>query len=117
MYREQIDKFIDEKKEEMLEDLKSLVRIDSQKGAARPGKPFGEGPAAALAKGEELMSRYGLKTRNYENYVVAGDWGTIRMPSTRRPINSLTTSSSRSRSGSESHSIMLYPLARALISA
>ena len=56
MYREQIDKFIDEKKEEMLEDLKSLVRIDSQKGAARPGKPFGEGPAAALAKGEELMS-------------------------------------------------------------
>ena len=64
MYREQIDKFIDEKKEEMLEDLKSLVRIDSQKGAARPGKPFGEGPAAALAKGEELMSRYGLKTRN-----------------------------------------------------
>lgn len=76
MYREQIDKFIDEKKEEMLEDLKSLVRIDSQKGAGRPGKPFGEGPAAALAKGEELMSRYGLKTRNYENYVVAGDWGT-----------------------------------------
>ena len=75
MYREQIDNFIDSKKEEMLEDLKSLVRINSQRGEASPGKPFGDGPAEALAKGQELMEQYGLKTRNYENYAVAGDYG------------------------------------------
>ena len=63
MYREQIDNFIDSKKEEMLEDLKSLVRINSQRGEASPGKPFGDGPAEALAKGQELMEQYGLKTR------------------------------------------------------
>ena len=30
MYREKIDAYIDSKKDEMIEDLKTLVRIDSQ---------------------------------------------------------------------------------------
>ena len=41
MYREQIDAYIDSKKEEMLQDVMALVRIDSQKGTAKPGMPFG----------------------------------------------------------------------------
>ncbi|MCD7841288.1 MAG: M20/M25/M40 family metallo-hydrolase [Lachnospiraceae bacterium] len=72
-YREKIDAYIDSKKEEMLEDLKKLVRINSQKGPAEEGKPFGAGPAAAVAAAQELMERYGLTVRNYENYVVTGD--------------------------------------------
>lgn len=75
MYREQVEEYIDGKKEEMLEDLKALVRINSQRGAASPGKPFGKGPAQALELGEQLMGKYGLKTRNYDNYVVTGDYG------------------------------------------
>ncbi len=72
-YNEMIDSYIDGKKEEMLEDLKTLVRINSQKGPAEEGKPFGAGPAAALAAAQELMGRYGLTVKNYENYVVTGD--------------------------------------------
>ena len=39
MYREQIDHYIDTHKEEMIEDLKTLVRIDSQRTAAKEGMP------------------------------------------------------------------------------
>ena len=74
MYREMIDAFIDSHQEEMLEDLKTLVRIDSRRGKAEEGKPFGEGPAKVLQAAEELMRAYGLKTKNYENYVVTGDF-------------------------------------------
>ncbi len=73
LYKEKIDAYIDEKREEMLQDLQTLVRIDSQRGAALEGKPFGEGPAAALAAAKELMERYGLTVTNYDNYVVTGD--------------------------------------------
>lgn len=72
-YREEIDSYVESKKEEMLEDLKTLVRINSQKGPAGEGKPFGTGPAAAISAAQEMMERYGLSVRNYENYVVTGD--------------------------------------------
>ncbi|MCD7884366.1 MAG: M20/M25/M40 family metallo-hydrolase [Lachnospiraceae bacterium] len=72
-YKEQIDAYIDGKKDQMLEDLAALVRINSQKGIASEGKPFGEGPAAVLAAAQKLMEDYGLSVKNYENYVVAGD--------------------------------------------
>lgn len=75
MYRELIDAYIDSKKEEMIQDMMTLVRIDSQRGEAKPGMPFGEGPAKALAKAEEIMASYGLTTKNYDNYVVTGDFG------------------------------------------
>ena len=76
MYREKIDAYIDSKKDEMIEDLKTLVRIDSQRGRAKEGKPFGDGPAKVVAAAEGLMKQYGLQTTNYNNYVVTGDFGT-----------------------------------------
>lgn len=74
MYRDKIDAYIDSKKEEMLEDLMTLVRIDSQRGEAKPDMPFGEGPVRALEAAQDLMKKYGLATKNYENYVVTGDF-------------------------------------------
>ena len=74
MYKEKIDSYLDSKREEMLEDLMHLVRINSQKGEAKEGMPFGEGPAKVLAEAEALMKKYGLLTKNYENYVVTGDF-------------------------------------------
>lgn len=75
MYREQIDAYIDSKKDEMIQDMMALVRINSQRGETKTGMPFGEGPAKALARAEELMASYGLITKNYDNYVVTGDFG------------------------------------------
>lgn len=73
-YKEKIDAYIEAKRDEMLEDLSTLVRIDSQKGPAADGKPFGEGPGRVLQEAEKLMRKCGLRTRNYENYVVTGDF-------------------------------------------
>lgn len=74
MYKEQIDHYIDTHKEEMIEDLKTLIRIDSQKTEAKPGMPYGEGPAKAIAAAQEMMERVGFTTRNYENHVVTADF-------------------------------------------
>ena len=48
MYREQIEAYFDAHQEDMVRDIMDLVSIRSVDGEALPGKPFGEGPAAAL---------------------------------------------------------------------
>ena len=48
MYREEIERYIDAHTQEMLEDIKSICAIDSQRSAYKEGMPFGEGPARAL---------------------------------------------------------------------
>ena len=50
-------------------DLKRLVDIKSVRGPALPGKPFGEGPALALAEAEAVAAEHGFLLRNFENYV------------------------------------------------
>lgn len=74
MYKEKLDAYIDAHKEDMLEDLKTLVRINSQKGEAQPGKPFGEGPAKVLDTAEVMLKKYGFQTTNYDHYVVTADY-------------------------------------------
>ena len=74
MYREQIDHYIDMHKEEMIEDLKTLIRIDSQRTEAKEGMPYGEGPAKAIATAKEMLDKAGFITRNYENHVVTADF-------------------------------------------
>ena len=74
-YRDQIDRYIESKKEEMLKDLGTLVRIDSQRTEASEGKPFGDGPARVLDEALKLMSGYGLKVTDYDHYAVTGDYG------------------------------------------
>ena len=76
MYQKQIDEWIKSHKEEMIADLMRLIRIDSQKGEASPGKPFGEGPARVLDEAARMLGGYGLTVTNYDNYVVTGDYGT-----------------------------------------
>ena len=74
MYKEKIDAYIDSKKEEMLADLCTLVRIDSQRTEAKEGMPYGEGPAKAVAAAEDMLRRYGFAVKNYDNRVVTGDF-------------------------------------------
>ncbi|MBQ0000560.1 MAG: Sapep family Mn(2+)-dependent dipeptidase [Clostridiales bacterium] len=74
MYREILDRYIDEHKEEMLEDVKTLVRVDSVRGEAKEGMPFGEGPAKVIEVAEKMLSGYGFKTTNYDNYVITADF-------------------------------------------
>ena len=55
-------------KSRFIADLKRLVDIKSVREAPLPGKPFGEGPARALAEAEKLAAEHGFSVRNFDNY-------------------------------------------------
>ena len=66
---EQLDLFFDRRRAAMVEDIRALVRVDSVKGEAYPGAPFGSGPAAALDTALALARREGFSARNVDGYV------------------------------------------------
>lgn len=74
MYKEQISQWVEAHREELIEDVKKLVRIQSDKGEAKPGMPFGEGPNNALTAALEMARGYGFKTTNYDGYVGTVDF-------------------------------------------
>ena len=74
VYRTQIEQWVESHRDEMIEDIKTLVRIPSDKGNAIPGKPYGEGPAEALKVALEMADGYGFYVRNYDNYVGTVDF-------------------------------------------
>lgn len=69
-----IEAYFAAQKDALLADICHVVRIKSDKGEALPGKPFGEGPAAALAELLRMADGMGFRTRNYENYVGTVDF-------------------------------------------
>ena len=70
-----IDSYFDMHRQELLEDVKRLVRIPSDRGETQPDAPFGPGPKAALMEGLALCQEKGFATKNYDNYVVTADMG------------------------------------------
>ena len=74
MRKEELRTYIENHESEMIEDLKSLIRIPSEKQAAEPGKPFGAPAAEALAQGIEILEKYGFAETNYDNYAIAADF-------------------------------------------
>lgn len=68
---EKIFAWIDEHKDEMIEDLGTLVRINSVEAAPKDDAPFGKGARDALLKFLEIGERDGFRTDNLQNY--AGD--------------------------------------------
>ena len=66
MRKEELRTYIENHESEMIEDLKSLIRIPSEKQAAEPGKPFGAPAAEALAQGIEILEKYGFAVTNYD---------------------------------------------------
>lgn len=63
MYKKQIEEYFAIHKDEMLNDICSMIRIRSDRGEAKEGMPFGEGPAKALNAALELASNMGFKTK------------------------------------------------------
>ena len=58
MYREEIEKYIDSHRGEMLEDIKTLCRINSEKMPYQEGMPYGEGACRALETALSMAVRY-----------------------------------------------------------
>ena len=68
-------KEIEALKDSMIEGILELVRIDSVKGEAKEGAPFGSGVRAALDKALEISSRLGFSTTNLDNYIGYAEYG------------------------------------------
>ncbi|MCR4781559.1 MAG: Sapep family Mn(2+)-dependent dipeptidase [Lachnospiraceae bacterium] len=71
-----VNEWIEAHQDELVNDIMDLCSIDSVKGEALEGKPFGEGPYNSLHAAMELTKKYGFETKNYDNYVAAADFDT-----------------------------------------
>ena len=72
-YREEIEKYIDEHTNEMVEDIKRLCAINSERSEYVEGAPFGDGPRKALVLALDMADKYGFDITNYDNYAGAID--------------------------------------------
>lgn len=73
MYREEIEQYIDAHTEEMVEDIFTLCRINSERAPYEEGMPYGKGAATALAAALAMAEKYGFAINNYDNYVGTAD--------------------------------------------
>ena len=79
--RTAVDEFVERNREALLADIKRLVDIPSVEGTPAPGKPFGEGPAAALEEALKMAAEMGLETNNCEGYM---GWAQLKGESDRQ---------------------------------
>ena len=75
LFGKDIERFAEEHRNEMTEDLMRLIRVDSSLGKAESGKPFGEGAACVFREAEKMIADYGFTCKNHENYVLTADLG------------------------------------------
>lgn len=75
MYKKEIDAYFDDpaRQRALVEAVCRLVRVRSVREEAKPGMPYGEGPASALAEGLALCAELGFSTGNVDNYVGTAD--------------------------------------------
>ncbi len=66
---------IQELSEEIFENLARLVKHDSKLSEEKPGKPFGEEPAAVLSEALQIAESLGFKTVNLDNYCGYAEMG------------------------------------------
>lgn len=67
--------FIDKNFDNMVEDLKKLIRIKSISGEKAQDAPFGLPVKEALNLMLDICEKNGLKTKNFDNYVGTASWG------------------------------------------
>lgn len=71
--RPKIDAWYDAHREAILRDLGRLIAVKSVRGEELPGKPYGEGPAAALHEASSIFEELGFEPVNHDNRVVTAD--------------------------------------------
>ncbi len=71
--KEKIDAWVEAHSEDFVRDVSRLVAIDSTRGEAAPGAPFGQGPAAALQEMLALCREKGFAVTDYDGYVGTAD--------------------------------------------
>lgn len=70
---QKVNEWLEEHKQELLDDICELCAINSVKGSYEQGKPFGDGPFDALNAALAMCERYGFAINNYDSYVGTAD--------------------------------------------
>ena len=70
-----LNKKIDELKEELISSTQNILKIKSVEAEPLPGMPFGEGVNEALDATLELADQLGFTTINYDGYVGVAEYG------------------------------------------
>lgn len=73
MYKKEIEAYIESHKQEMIEDICTLCRINSEKMPYKEGMPYGPGAFEALNEALSMAEAYGFSITNYDNYVGTAD--------------------------------------------
>jgi succinyl-diaminopimelate desuccinylase len=73
MYRNDIHNYMKVHENELINDVKKLIQINSERMEPKLGMPFGQGPAEALKEAEKIIASYGLSVDNIDNYVITAD--------------------------------------------
>lgn len=71
-----INNSVDMLREQLIEAVQEVIRVKSVEENAKPGMPFGEGPANALETALEIARNLGFKIVNLDNYVGYAEYGT-----------------------------------------
>lgn len=72
---ENLKNIINQLKKEVINEISSLVKVNSVQGEKENNKPFGIGPYNALKHVEALANKLGFKTKNYDNYALEIEFG------------------------------------------
>lgn len=70
-----ITQYLNDHRDQFIDDLRGLLAFNSVKGEASEGKPFGNEVANALDYMQNLCQNAGLKTRNFDYYCMDADYG------------------------------------------
>lgn len=73
MTQDKINAYFENCEKDLVDKITRLVAVKSVKEEAQPGKPFGQGPADALALALQMAGEMGFATKNYDNYVGTAD--------------------------------------------
>ena len=73
--KEEIFAQVERRKQDMIDDICTMVQIDSRRGEPQDRMPFGIGPANALEKALKICKREGLPTKNVDGYMGYGSFG------------------------------------------
>ncbi|MFL0253148.1 dipeptidase PepV [Clostridium neuense] len=71
----EINKQVDLLKDELVKSTQKVLQIKSVQEEAKPGMPYGEGPAKALACALDIAKSLGFKTVNIDNQVGYAEYG------------------------------------------
>lgn len=74
MYKEKIERYMDAHRQEFLDDICELCRINSEKMPAEEDMPYGPGAAECLDAALDMAEGYEFETQDYDGYVGCVDF-------------------------------------------